>query len=354
MQVFEDRILYPCLRSALVLGSLLLVGCNAVPTVPENAAANTTSTKSSQTLASAPEPVPKVVIEEQSMVVDPALEVVVVVANTKPNTDLANAPEASPSVVPNTTNASAVASAVTSASSVAVPRQHMSPTDPIELWLVQANLAIEKDQLTTPVENNAYAFYARVLMQDGDNAQAFQGLERIVQRYLILAKSAHEKGKFKKSQLFLSRANKVVPGHAQIAALKKQLAQSKTQAVAKVKKQAKKTQQLTRYKPLQTQQQSLLDAPEGMQRQRILLPAGALKNEASALAIYLRSLARQIEQVDGRLYIIAPRDKEVRWVYALLNGTNPDYRIRANIKHKSPAAIEVMYKADSPLLDVFH
>jgi hypothetical protein len=111
---------------------------------------------------------------------------------------------------------------------------------------------------------------------------------------------------------------------------------------------------VTQYKPLQTQQQSLLDAPEGMQRQRILLPIGALKNEASALAIYLRSLARQIEQVDGRLYIIAPRDKEVRWVYALLNGTNPDYRIRANIKHKAPAAIEVMYEADTPLLDVFH
>lgn len=351
MFAFEDRILYPSLRYSLLLGSLFLVGCNALPAVSEKGSENNADAGSSKTLASLSELAAQVVIEEQGIAVESSVEVAVATSDVKQNAEVENTESASSVLVVHNAGVSASASSVENASSRVVPRQDMTPTNKIELWLAQADLAMDKDQLTTPAENNAYAFYARVLMQDENNVQALKGLERIVQRYLALAKSAHKKGKLELSQLFLSRANKVVPGHTQITAVKKQLAQSKTQTVAKAK--AKQPQQLTKYKPLQTQEQSLLEAPEGMQRQRILLPKGALKNEASALAIYLRGLARQIEQVDGRLYIIAPRDKEVRWVYRLLNGTNPDYRIRANIKHKSPAAIEVMYKADTPLLDVF-
>ena len=349
--------MYPSLRYALLLGSVLLAGCNTVPPVSEKGPENIADTGFSKTLESIPEPAAQLVIEEQSITAGSLVDEAAAANFVKPQPVIEGVRPASSVLVANNSNVSRLAGSADTASQVA-PREDMSPTNRIELWLAQAELAMDKDQLTTPADNNAYVFYARMLMQDENNALALQGLERIVQRYLILAKSAHKKGKFKQSHLFLSRASKVVPGHAQIAAVTKQLAQSKAQAVSKVKKKAKKqpnkAQQLTIYKPLQTQQQSLLDAPEGMQRQRILLPPGALKHEASALAIYLRGLARQIEQVDGRLYIIAPRDKQVRWVYGLLYGTNPDYRIRANIKHKSPAAIEVIYKADTPLLDVFH
>jgi hypothetical protein len=92
----------------------------------------------------------------------------------------------------------------------------------------------------------------------------------------------------------------------------------------------------------------------GRQRQRLLIPNNALQDKAPVLINYLQTLAQQIEAVDGRLYIIAPRDKQVRWIYSVLNATNPDYRIRANIKHQSPVAIEVDYTGDKPLLDVFH
>ncbi|MCP4789205.1 MAG: hypothetical protein GY881_03105 [Gammaproteobacteria bacterium] len=240
-----------------------------------------------------------------------------------------------------------------------VPQTGVLPTDRVELWLAQAEIAMRRDHLTTPASNNAYAFYIRVLMQDETNQKAMQGLERIVQRYLQLAKNSHKKGKRKQVQLFLNRANKVVPGHQEVAQIKRQLAKSKPpqatkKSAPKVTKKTKKITQVVKYKPIQSQAQSVLDAPEGMQRQRILIPTDALQNEAPALAIYLRSLARQVEQVDGRLYIIAPKDKQIRWVYGLLNGTNPNYRIRANIKHKSPAAVEIMYQSQEPILDVFH
>lgn len=237
------------------------------------------------------------------------------------------------------------------------PRQDMQPTNAVKHWLSMAEQAFAKDHLTTPASDNAYAYYGRVLLQEPDNRQALAGLEKIVQRYLSLAKSSQRKGKSKQAQLFLQRANKVVPSHKDIALVEVEVkriaasnANSKSKANAKLVQQRQPTM---KFDPVQTQQQSVMEAPEGMQRQRILLPQSALKQEAPALALYLRRLARQIEEVDGRLYIIAPQDKQVRWVYSLLNGTNPDYRIRANMKHTKPAAIEVMYNGDEPLLDVF-
>lgn len=360
MIVAGGRILYPSLRyTLLVVGSLFLVGCNGLPLVPEKGEVSEVSAVDTEQAAVQEVQTPEIVIEEQSITAESVVAEKVAEPVVQPSQEAS-----STAVVANATLSGRVQLTSASASQNGVaapmaPRQDMTPSNRIELWLAQAELAMDKDQLTTPAGNNAYAYYARVLMQDENNALALQGLERIVQRYLTLAKSAHRKGKTQQAQLFLSRANKVVPRHSQIAVVKQQIAQpyvvsSKADNKTKKQKKAKKPLQLTKYRPLQTQAESLLDAPEGMQRQRILLPKSALKKEASALAIYLRSLARQIEEVDGRLYIIAPKDKQVRWVYGLLNGTNPDYRIRANIKHKSPAAIEVMYKADTPLLDVFH
>jgi len=363
--VFEGRVLYPSLRHALLLGSFFLVGCNGLPVVPETdvetSLESTSEEKQTTNTALTSEPVAneavaKVVVEEQSTGVEDPDKIVQQPSQVVEPVVVATS-SAATRVVKTTVSAGIILSpAAASSSLVVAPRQDMQPTNRVALWLAQAALAMDKDQLTTPANNNAYAYYARILMLDENNPQALKGLERIVQRYLVLAKSADKKGKAKQAKLFLSRANKVVPGHAQVAAVGKQLAAAPVQTASRKTAKTKQKQPLalTKYKPIQTHEQSLLDAPDGMQRQRILLPKGALKNEASALAIYLRSLARQIEQVDGRLYIIAPRDKEVRWVYSLLNGTNPDYRIRANIKHKSPAAIEVMYKSDAPILDVFH
>ena len=236
-----------------------------------------------------------------------------------------------------------------------MPQADMAPSDPIAVWLAAADVALSRDRLTTPADNNAYALYSRVLLKEPENNQALLGLEAIVQRYLVLAKSSHKKGNSNQAQLFLQRANKVVPGHQDIEKVRQQIKQMVIKAPAKpsVKATVKSTKK-PEYKALQSLAESVMTASSGMQRQRLLIPNNALQDKAPVLVNYLQTLAQQIEAVDGRLYIIAPRDKQVRWIYSVLNATNPDYRIRANIKHQSPAAIEVIYTGDKPLLDVFH
>jgi len=236
-----------------------------------------------------------------------------------------------------------------------MPQTDMVPSDPIAGWLAAADVAFSRDRLTTPADNNAYALYSRVLLKEPENNQALLGLEAIVQRYLVLAKSSHKKGNSNQAQLFLQRANKVVPGHQDIDKVGEQLKQMAIKAPAKpsVKATVESTKK-PEYKALQSLAESVMTASSGMQRQRLLIPNNALQDKAPVLVKYLQTLAQQIEAVDGRLYIIAPKDKQVRWIYSVLNATNPDYRIRANIKHQSPAAIEVIYTGDKPLLDVFH
>ena len=236
-----------------------------------------------------------------------------------------------------------------------MPQTDMAPSDPIAVWLASADVALSRDRLTTPADNNAYALYSRVLLKEPKNNQALLGLEAIVQRYLVLAKSSHKKGNSNQAQLFLQRANKVVPGHQNIDKMRQQLKQMVIKAPAKpsVKATAKSTKK-AEYKAIQTLAESVMTASSGMQRQRLLIPNNALQDKAPVLVNYLQTLAQQIEAVDGRLYIIAPNDKQVRWIYSVLNATNPDYRIRANIKHQSTAAIEVIYTGNKPLLDVFH
>lgn len=314
------------LRRYVLVGSLFLSGCVVLPVT--------------ETAEQQPQPTPVV---EELAASDGVVAVAAVAGETKQASDF------------KSTVVSASATLPSQASQVPQPRQDMPPTDAISHWLLMAEQAFSKDYLTTPASDNAYAYYGRVLLQEPQNKQALVGLEKIVQRYLNLALSSQRKGKTKQAQLFLQRANKVVPRHKDIPMVQaelKRMAAGKSKA--KPSPQSKQQRQVpTKFAAIQTQQQSVMEAPQGMQRQRILLPPSALTQEAPALAIYLRRLARQIEEVDGRLFIIAPQDKQVRWVYSLLNSTNPDYRIRANMKHKKTAAIEVIYRADEPVLDVF-
>ena len=332
------------MRQYVLVGSLFLSGCVGLPVAELEPEQQNTAVDIS--------------VEQPESEVDKAVAVAVVEQSQGEASDLSKqitVVNQQVSTVESTDKAE-VAS-VTQVVKLPQPRKDMPPTNAVNHWLALAEKAFAKDYLTTPANNNAYAYYGRVLLQEPDNRQALAGLEKIVQRYLNLALSSQRKGKSKQAKLFLQRANKVVPSHKDIAVVEAELVRIAANAGKKKTKSAtklvKQRQPAMKFAALQTQQQSIMDAPDGMQRQRILLPQSALSQEAPALAIYLRRLARQIEDVDGRLFIIAPKDKQVRWVYSLLNGTNPDYRIRANMKHKKPAAIEVMYSGDEPLLDVF-
>lgn len=72
--------------------------------------------------------------------------------------------------------------------------------------LQQAERALVMDRLTTPVEDNAYAYYQKILSMSADNDEAKEGLDKIAQRYLIKAQEQARLGNVLQAEALLQRA----------------------------------------------------------------------------------------------------------------------------------------------------
>jgi len=89
----------------------------------------------------------------------------------------------------------------------------------IEQALALAEIAMDKDHLLTPADNNAYGHYQRVLEIDALNEDAQAGIARIVQRYRVLAKWALDRKDVEKSGRYLERGLRLDPDNVQLLAL---------------------------------------------------------------------------------------------------------------------------------------
>jgi len=72
--------------------------------------------------------------------------------------------------------------------------------------LQQAERAMVMDRLTTPVEDNAYAYYQKILSMNAENDAAKEGLDKIAQRYLTKAQEQAQLGKPTQAEALLQRA----------------------------------------------------------------------------------------------------------------------------------------------------
>ena len=72
--------------------------------------------------------------------------------------------------------------------------------------LQQAERAMVMDRLTTPVEDNAYAYYQKILSMSADNNDAKEGLDKIAQRYLTKAQEQSQLGNLAQAEALLQRA----------------------------------------------------------------------------------------------------------------------------------------------------
>jgi MSHA biogenesis protein MshN len=72
--------------------------------------------------------------------------------------------------------------------------------------LQQAERAMVMDRLTTPVEDNAYAYYQKILSMSADNNDAKEGLDKIAQRYLSKAQEQSQLGNLAQAEALLQRA----------------------------------------------------------------------------------------------------------------------------------------------------
>ena len=64
-------------------------------------------------------------------------------------------------------------------------------------------------------------------------------------------------------------------------------------------------------------------------------------------------VAQKAHDLNATMLIVAPKDDQARWLYKTMNSADPEQRIRANIKHSSPARIEVKYLARKDELEVY-
>ena len=174
-------------------------------------------------------------------------------------------------------------------------------------WLLfQADEALREDRLTTPTDDNAFDYYVKVLRQDPRQREARRGMERIVDRYLVLARDAIDVREWERARTMLDRARFVDADHAGIAALSAQL------------------------EALRSAEQRVLD-----------LDGTALKQRGEYLGARIRGFGRFARAANARVTIRVPNDATGRWVYGQLDEAPGSRRIRAHIVIGSPFEIVV-------------
>ncbi len=167
--------------------------------------------------------------------------------------------------------------------------------------------ALAEDRLMTPPEGSALSLFNRVLNSQPDNAVALQGIRDIAGRYLELASAAARQGQFDSAANYLRRAESVLPGHEGLAAAWQslELERSRTHSVHS------------------------LDGRQLLARD-------------AALVARLGELAAQARELEAFVMITAPNDAHGRWVYAQMQDSLPDYRLRADIEIGERPAVRLV------------
>jgi len=174
----------------------------------------------------------------------------------------------------------------------------------IDRWLYRAETALSVDRLMLPGRDNAVYWYARVLGIKPDHPEALQGMRRITERYLVLAKSALYAGDKEKMENYLRRAEQLTASRAQIAAWRKR----------HLERQIKGKEFELDREDLRT------------------------KNERARQS--LSDITRQAISSGSRLLIVARTDEEGRWIYQQMRRSAEGFRLRGNVeKGASPRVI---------------
>ena len=104
-------------------------------------------------------------------------------------------------------------------------------TEDIEAWLELANAALRRDHLLLPESDSAVRYFGLVLEQDAQHAEAIAGMSSVVDRYLVLAKSAFEKAELERAGRLVDRALRVSPNHTNALALRRDVADAVAEGV---------------------------------------------------------------------------------------------------------------------------
>ncbi|MEX2488892.1 MAG: hypothetical protein WD356_05125 [Pseudomonadales bacterium] len=177
----------------------------------------------------------------------------------------------------------------------------------VDRLLRQAAVAFEDKRLITPVSDNAFYRYLRILTIDPGNERAEQGISNIVEKYLEWAIANAERRQFPAAIRYLNKAKSVDRSHPNIAAAEKHI----------------------------KEQQSA-------NRTIYPLPAAAVDEKTSEVIQKLYEIGRAITQHDARVIIVGRTDAEGRWIYQQLNKATPD-RVRAEFEPGREPVVRLIY-----------
>ena len=96
----------------------------------------------------------------------------------------------------------------------------------IDSWLQAGDKALSRDWLTTPANDNAYAHYKKVLAHAPGDPDALSGIERIADRYAVLARRSLATGNLRQARVYLRRGAGVQVDHAGLHAVSDELARA--------------------------------------------------------------------------------------------------------------------------------
>ncbi|MEX2130237.1 MAG: hypothetical protein WD772_02025, partial [Pseudohongiellaceae bacterium] len=163
--------------------------------------------------------------------------------------------------------------------------------------LYDALVALEQDRLLSPIDDNAYARYQRVLAYDPDNQLALEGLQTILNRYLVLATEATRQGRFDDALSYLERARFVDQDD-----------------------------------PTITEAWLVLQAEISTGDQVFRLDDNELAARSATIQRQLAEIAQQARQENAFFLITAPSDDQARWIFSVMRDAVEGYRLRGNIE----------------------
>jgi tetratricopeptide (TPR) repeat protein len=93
----------------------------------------------------------------------------------------------------------------------------------IEQLLAVAEHQLSESKLLTPTKDNAYETYNSILSTNSHDKRALSGLQKIADRYLVLAKNKFNQEELLQSKVYIARGLKALSGHQDLVALNKQI-----------------------------------------------------------------------------------------------------------------------------------
>jgi len=168
-------------------------------------------------------------------------------------------------------------------------------------------VALADNRLTTPLNDNAYFLYLRVLTIDPDNADALQGLNDIAEKYLEWAIENVNHNRFHSATDYLNKARSIDENHPNITAVR-----------------------------------NFIEERRNSSRLIYYLSTDGLAQRTAWIVDELRGIGQTAAEHHATAEITARTDEEGRWIYRQLNQATPD-RLRARIELGARPGIRLRY-----------